>query len=135
MQKTKLNWKVSEDNGGGLQLWVLEDNNVVYVSSGYEYNVGQLCLDLGVLRSFDSVEDWDGNEVEAELYDIQEQYESILKDKYPVIIAEGQDNYAKLHYGIMGKSGRLEFDILDEHQEAHKFESVTIFYAEEDDIF
>lgn len=62
------NYKVIEDNGGGLALVVFaEDGETIeYIHSGYEYNPGQLTEDLENLKNGDDpARDWDGNELDS----------------------------------------------------------------------
>lgn len=63
-----MNYKVIEDNGGGLALVVFaEDGETIeYIHSGYEYNPGQLTEDLEALKNGDDpAKDWDGNELDS----------------------------------------------------------------------
>lgn len=62
------NYKVIEDNGGGLTLVVFaqDDETIEYIHTGYEYNPGQLTEDLEALKNGDDpVADWDGNELDS----------------------------------------------------------------------
>ena len=61
-------YKVIEDNGGGLALVVFaEDGETVeYIHTGYEYNPGQLTEDLEALKNGDDpAKDWDGNDLDS----------------------------------------------------------------------
>ena len=62
------NYKVIEDNGGGLALVVFAEGGetIEYIHSGYEYNPGQLTEDLENLKNGDDpAKDWDGNELDS----------------------------------------------------------------------
>lgn len=62
-----LSWRVTENNGGGLGLWVWDNNNtLIFAHNGYEYNDGQLTEDINYLQADDSVDGWDGNEITDE---------------------------------------------------------------------
>lgn len=96
-------YEVIEDNGGGLALVVFsQDNKVIYLHTGYEYNVGQLQQDLRSIQIGDNpVTDWDGNEDSP-----QTVYDNIIS--YPCgwsIIADCDGIYPEQ----MGSAGRLEF--------------------------
>lgn len=59
-------YKVIEDNGGGLALVVFaEDGETVeYIHTGYEYNPGQLTADLEALKNgADPAKEWEGNDL------------------------------------------------------------------------
>ena len=63
------NYKVIEDNGGGLTLIVSAENGetIEYIHTGYEYNPGQLKEDLENLKNGDDpAKDWDGNAMKDE---------------------------------------------------------------------
>lgn len=57
-------WNVYEDNGGGLTLCVFEDDQCIYIHTGYEYNKGQLKEDLKALESGEDPKEWEGNLVD-----------------------------------------------------------------------
>lgn len=98
-------WNVTENNGGGLTLNIFnDDDELIYIHSGYEYNVGQLTSDIRAMYedSDDLInpEDWDGNEIEELRY-----------DAHPTtsIIAEGDENGYKINVSKMGAAGLIEF--------------------------
>lgn len=73
------NYKVIEDNGGGLALVVFaEDGETIeYIHSGYEYNPGQLTEDLEALKNGDDpAKDWDGNDLNNAEMEAPEDLES-----------------------------------------------------------
>ena len=73
------NYKVIEDNGGGLTLVVFaEDGETIeYIHSGYEYNPGQLSEDLEALKNGDDpAKDWDGNDLNNAEMEAPEDLES-----------------------------------------------------------
>jgi len=99
-----LKYQVIEDNGGGPTLAVFEGENVTYLHTGYEYNVGQLTNDLDALKSGDNpAEDWEGNEENPQdLYDNIASYEFGWK-----IVADQNGIYPE----DMGAAAKEEFKI------------------------
>lgn len=93
-------YKVIEDNGGGLHLVVFEGQKVVYLHSGYEYNVGQLKEDIKELVSGASVDEWEGNED-----DPQASYDNIISFEYGWEIVADQDG---VYPDKMGGAATLE---------------------------
>lgn len=68
------NYKVIEDNGGGLALVVFaqDGETIEFIHTGYEYNPGQLTEDLENLKNGDDpARDWDGNDLDS--YDGEEE--------------------------------------------------------------
>ena len=62
------NYKVIEDNGGGLTLVVFaaDGETIEYIHSGYEYNPGQLSADLHLLQEGSNpARYWDGNDLDS----------------------------------------------------------------------
>ena len=60
-----LEFRVSENNGGGIALAIKEKNQFIYIHSGYETSrKGQLIEDVKALFDGDHPSVWDGNELE-----------------------------------------------------------------------
>jgi len=103
----KYNYKVFEDNGGGLYLFVFgDDNKVIYVHAGYEYSEGQLAEDITALKYGSDPKDWDGNEE-----DPQACWDSLDDESYRnggwKIVADNDGIYP----GVMGRAAQREFGI------------------------
>jgi hypothetical protein len=60
-----ITWEVTEDNGGGLTLYVWDDTGLIYAHAGYEYDGTrtQLRNDIAALCAGDNTDDWDGNDL------------------------------------------------------------------------
>ena len=111
------NYKVIEDNGGGLTLVVFsrDGETIEYIHTGYEYNQGQLTEDLEALRAGENpVTDWDGNELEETDLDNPEDIESWFpwdqKGTGWEVVADNDGIYTE----DMGAAARLEFGVKEE---------------------
>lgn len=110
------NYKVIEDNGGGLTLVVFaqDKETIEYIHTGYEYNPGQLTEDLENLKNGDDpANDWDGNEMDsAEMEDLED-----LESWFPwdqkgtgwEVVADNDGIYPE----DMGAAAKIEFKIKD----------------------
>ena len=58
-----LDFRVTENNGGGIALAIKEDNQFIYIHSGYECIEGQLVEDIKALFEGQHPSEWDGNEL------------------------------------------------------------------------
>ncbi len=105
--ETRCYAKVIEDNGGGLSLYVLDNdtNRCLFAHMGYEYHPGQLADDLEALQRDDSVDHWDGHNQE-------------LADEWPSLdidgigrelVAELADGKLYTYPNRMGRAARLAF--------------------------
>ena len=96
----KRKFRVLEDNGGGLTLFVWDEQGteIVFAHSGYEYNPGSLCQDLDALAHDDDPLTWDGNE--EFLFD---EYDNMYFSTKEIVSNED------IYYNDMGASGTLEF--------------------------
>ena len=56
-----LEFRVTENNGGGIALAIKEDDHFVYIHSGYESIEGQLIEDIKALFDGQHPSEWDGN--------------------------------------------------------------------------
>lgn len=103
--KTKVNYAVSEDGGGGLYLMVYMRDTPIYCHTGYEYNRGQLIADLAILDDGGDplTGSWEGGE------DNPHDWDKILAGDGYKIIATGANGKRILYPDRMGTAGRLEF--------------------------
>ena len=98
-------YKVVEDNGGGLYLYVFQHNKCVYSHSGYEYNRGQLTEDLDSLDFGSDVDNWDGcDDTPQSNWD----YWFTIESFGWKIVAEGKAGKRVLYPEIMGSTASLE---------------------------
>jgi hypothetical protein len=104
----ELKWKVIEDNGGGLHLFVHEYSKLVYSHSGYEYNPGQLTQDIKGLESGSDPTTWDGNENSQESYDGFYD-ESRRNGGWDVVVKGCTGLPTKYYYPRMGRAAQIEF--------------------------
>ena len=106
-----LDYKVVEDNGGGLALYVFDkDGQVIFGSSGYEYSPGHLTEDLDALDQGDDTSTWESN-----MDDPQEAWEDYDRWEYGwKIVAEGERGERTLYPDRMGRAAQIEFKIEDE---------------------
>ena len=58
-----LDFRVTENNGGGIALAIKEDNHFIYIHSGYENIEGQLIEDIKALFDGQHPSQWDGDEL------------------------------------------------------------------------
>lgn len=61
-----LDFRVTENNGGGIALAIKEDDHFIYIHSGYEHIEGQLIEDIKALFDGQHPSQWDGNDFFAE---------------------------------------------------------------------
>lgn len=110
-----MKYKVIEDNGGGLHLYVFSRGRCVWSHSGYEYTPGNLSVDLDALDAGDDPRrDWEGDED-----DPQAMYNNITNYEFGwQIVAEGSKRGRKLHKGRMGAAAQIEFDVSDDERDA-----------------
>jgi len=109
----KYGYKVIEDNGGGLSLFVLRGRKVIYSHSGYEYNRGQLTQDLDELDSGTDVTSWDGcDDSPQDIYDNLTSYEYGWE-----VVATGGRGKRHLNKGKMGVAACLEFGVSQEERD------------------
>lgn len=90
----KLTWQVVEDNGGGLHLFVFEENDVIYYADGYEHSDDALRDAVQALRDGRDprAEGWELPiwVVEGE-HDIQRIYDELTSNQYGWQIVADQD--------------------------------------------
>ena len=80
-----LKFRVTENNGGGIALAIKEDDQFIYIHSGYECVEGQLVEDIQALFDGQHPSQWDGNELS--------EFEEYLEDEECL---EGDDVKDKL---------------------------------------
>lgn len=109
MTEHKYMYKVIEDNGGGLALYVFWGRTVIYSHSGYEYNPGQLTQDLDELDRGTEIKDWEGCDEKP-----QENYNQTTNHEYGwEIVASGGNGKRALHKSRMGNAAMIEFGVTD----------------------
>lgn len=103
------NWKVIENNGGGLTLVVFESEeygNISYLHTGYEYNPGQLTEDISALKAGSNPAEWDGNELtNSDSTDFESYFPWNQKGIGWEVIADNDGIYTEK----MGIAGQYEF--------------------------
>lgn len=108
------NYKVIEDNGGGLVLVVFaqDGETIEFIHTGYQCNPGQLTEDLENLKNGDDpAEDWDGNELGSELpKDFESWFPWDQKGVGWEIVADNDGMYPE----DMGAAAMKEFKISEE---------------------
>lgn len=93
---TNYNYKVFEDNGGGLHLFVLGEGGApIYAHTGYEQVHGQLRQDLDALAAGDDPMTWCGNE----LHEVPHLYDALCNDWCTDLVAD-QDGVYLDHAGF-----------------------------------
>lgn len=65
-QTTPYTWRVTENNGGGLTLYVWENDTLIYGHAGYEYAPENLRADIDALKNGEDPREWDGNDITSE---------------------------------------------------------------------
>lgn len=110
-----MKYKVIEDNGGGLHLYVFSGRRCIWAHTGYEYSPGNLTADLDSLENgADPRRDWDGGMDDPQAaYDNTTGYEHGWE-----VVAEGGNDRRKLHKARMGAAAQLEFGVSDEERDA-----------------
>lgn len=121
-----MNYKVFEDNGGGLHLVVYnQKEKPIYYHSGYEYVKGQLTEDLKALKDGDNpVTDWEGNEIES-LWTYEQEREWLQNGGLALI-----DDNGEIFLDRMGGAGAEAYEMNfygDAHQ-GNEYEGRTEFY-------
>lgn len=119
IKNIKLPFQVMEDNGGGLHLLIFnEDLEVIYMSSNFEINKGELTKALVEIMGETPtqiktiISSWETS-YDENSWDIMEEYEKLTQDKIGCfIIADNQNIYPAL----MGNSGCIEFRVLESEE-------------------
>ena len=104
----KRTWEVTENDGGGVTLYVWENNKLIYAHTGYEYLPSNLKNDINALHNGDNPRFWDGNDL-----DDLDDNESIntYDDKCKVICNQN----GPINIEDMGRAGRSIFaDVLED---------------------
>lgn len=111
---SKLNYKVFEDNGGGLTLYVFgADEEILYAHTGYEYVIGDLSDCISQLNdNADAWKDWDNNLVDTMEYDYAEALGE-LENECICHISEVVADQDGLYREIMNIAARKEFEVED----------------------
>ena len=115
IKNINLPFQVMEDNGGGLHLIVFnEDREIIYMSTNFEYNQGELTSALIEMSDKTQLEikkiisNWETS-YDENSWDIMEEYEKLTQDRVGCFtIIDNQNIYPDL----MGNAGCIEFKIL-----------------------
>lgn len=115
IRNINLPFRVMEDNGGGLYLVVFNENlEIIYMSTNFEYNQGELTSALTEISDKTQSEvktiisHWETS-YDENSWDIIEEYEKLVTDKIGCFtIVDNQGIYPAL----MGNAGCIEFKIL-----------------------
>lgn len=103
------NWRVIEDNGGGLALEVSTHEGVVYAHTGYEHMspdpMRGLARDLAALLDGGDVAEWDGNEADA--HTPYPPMDRGPNNEWRVVAWGGDDIYTVRPWGAAGKRALL----------------------------
>lgn len=121
-----MKYKVIEDNGGGLHLYVFSGRRCVWAHTGYEYNSDGLLEDLKALEAganplgghndgyADPNGEWNGG-----YDDPQAVYDATISYEYGwEVVAEGSKGKRKLHKARMGRAAQLAFAVSDDERDA-----------------
>ncbi len=102
--------QVIEDNGGGLHLYVFdEQGHMVYAHSGYEYEDDHLMDDIEQLLLSDSVDGWWGCDDNP-----QEGYDSLTQNEFGYeVVADIENGKCVLYINRMGTAAIIAFDVKD----------------------
>ena len=112
-----LPFQVMEDNGGGLYLIIFnEDLEIIYMSTNFEYNQGELTSALIEISDKTQSEvktiisNWETS-YDENSWDIMDEYEKLTQDRVGVFTIV--DNLG-IYPALMGNAGIIEFKILEE---------------------
>ena len=108
-------YKVLEDNGGGLHLFVFRGLRVIAGYSNFEYAPGTLTPCLDALDDGDDMHTWDGA-----IDKPRSAWDKISGSEYGwEIVAEGGRNKTRhLYKARMGRSAQREFGVSDDERYA-----------------
>jgi hypothetical protein len=120
MTDHKYIYKVVEDNGGGLHLYVFWGSKVIYAATDYEYAPGRLTQDLRALDEGTDISRWDSN-----VDDPQAAYDSITSHEYGwKVVASGGGGQRHLHKSVMGGAAQIEFGVSDDERDMSGYASL-----------
>ena len=116
IRNINLPFQVIEDNGGNLYLLIFnEDREIIYMSTNFEYNRGELTKALvEIMGETPSqiktiISSWESS-YDENSWNIQEEYEKLAQDKIGCFIIV--DNLG-IYPALMGNAGTIEFKILE----------------------
>jgi hypothetical protein len=117
IKNINLPFQVMEDNGGGLYLIIFnEDLEIIYMSTNFEYNQGELTSALIEISNKtqsevkEIISNWETS-YDENSWDIVDEYEKLTQDRVGCFtIIDNQNIYPAL----MGNAGIIEFKILEE---------------------
>lgn len=120
MTDHKYTYKVIEDNGGGLHLYVFWGSKVIYAATDYEYRPGKLMQDLDVLDAGTDIGGWESN-----VDNPQVDYDSITSYEYGwQCVTTGGGGQRHLYKARMGRAAQTEFGVSDEDRDIAGYASV-----------
>jgi hypothetical protein len=116
IKNINLPFQVMEDNGGGLHLLIFNEKfEIIYMSTNFEYNQGELTSALIEISDKTQSEiktiisSWETS-YDENSWDIMDEYEKLTQDRVGVFtIVDNQGVYPAL----MGNAGIIEFKILE----------------------
>ena len=107
-----MNYEVIEDNGGGLHLYVFEEDMCVWAHIGYEFCPGGLSIDIERLEYGDDPRrEWEGGM--SDPHDVYRQTTSC--DYGWSVVVEGGSGQERVRYPErMGRAAQIEFGEVDD---------------------
>ena len=129
-----LDFRVTENNGGGIALAIKENNQFIYIHSGYVE--GQLIDDIKALFDGQHPSEWDGNEFEEYLEDA-EGLEGLDFDYWSstmgvTVIMSKETVYLAQFLGAAGQEilkNAIGLDDIEDFLESHKSMPMADFLA------
>ncbi len=107
MNKRTLTYEVIEDNGGGLHLFVFDNDNPEFYIAGFEYSPGSLTASLDSLdggATLDDIELWDGL-----VDDPQSHYGGLIAHEYGwELVARNAGEGRELFPDAMGRAAEID---------------------------
>jgi len=90
-----LKFRVTEDNVGGLTLWVWDEDDVITYVHRYGGDVENIISDMEALRNgATDIYEWDGNDITSMIQDIyNEQIRDRGNGEHDRVIADEDDTY------------------------------------------
>lgn len=104
----KTNYQVIEDNGGGLHLFIFDENDsVIRGFSNFEYlSHEDFILNLDALKGGDDGSDWEGQHDNP-----QAEYDNITSSEFGWVLVA---NESRMWPERMGRAAQMAFGIEDE---------------------
>jgi hypothetical protein len=104
--------EVIEDNGGGLGLYILNDDKVIYGHHGYEHAPENLLNDIKSYINYPDTSDWEGNMDDPQAaYDDYKEYDEYGQYTGPqgwqVVYRYTCDGTSTIYHSRMGTAASL----------------------------